>query len=477
MEGYEKVFQKLKEEEEKKMNEPLSYYSMNKIIFEDDSNKSIKVYDENLFSNINTFKIEKVEHIELNEDSIDNENLKKREKEKEEFVSYISKMKNIISEIEANTNEIKLEMELDNKRKEEIAKREKERKEREEKRKKEEEERKRREEQIRKERERKRKEEEEQRRKKQEEERRNNEIIGLDDFNESGRNIKEKLINAGKNYEKIKLEINKISNNRTLLSKTNRIATFINDIIINKTTSIKTIEQSIKNLGNLLKEIEETKNQELYLYGCFCLLKFILKKVNDINDNGFEIMCENLVIASKIILSLKCKTLTYMFFQMMSNRCPYIIPLPYKKEEYDRLFNKKDLKVVYKFCEDAEHLYFTFLYLDKNKYLNIVENYISNIEQFTPENINFLISNSFMCFINVFGNFIFRNKRDWINRILKIKENVMKGLEKEENKIKGKESPLVPINKSINNKIEDCFTSLRNNQNTQFFQKLIEINK
>ena len=194
MEGYEKVFQKIKEEEEKKINEPLSYYSMNKIIFDDDSNKSIKVYDENLFSNMNTFQIEKVEHIELNEDSIDNENLKKREKEKEEFVSYISKMKNIISEIEANTNEIKLEMELDNKRKEEIAKREKERKEREEKRKKEEEERKRREEQIRKERERKRKEEEEQRRKKQEEERRNNDIPGLDDFNGSGRTIKEKLI-------------------------------------------------------------------------------------------------------------------------------------------------------------------------------------------------------------------------------------------------------------------------------------------
>ena len=480
MEGYEKIYQKIKIEEEKKLNEPLSYYSMNRIIFEDNENKSIKVYDSTLFDGMSTFKIEKVEQIALDDNLIDNEKLKKKEKEKEEFLSYISKMKNILSEIEENTNEIKLEMELDQKKKEEIAKKEKERKEMEEKRKKEEEEkrkkaqeeRKRIEEQIRKDRERKIKLEEEQRRIKIEEERRKNEIPGFDDFNGSGRNIKEKLINAGINYENIKKEINKIANDRTFLIKTNKIDKSVNDIL-KKASSLNLLEENIKNLQKLLKELKETKSQELYLYGCFCLLKLLFKKVKDADK---EIMYENSVISSKIIISLKCKTLTYMLFQMLSNICPYIIPLPYKKE-HDKLFKEKELDKIYKFCSSAEYLYFTFLYFDKNRYLNIINNYISNIELFSHDDINFFISNSFLCFINVFGNFILRNKKEWINRILKIKENVTKGLEKEGNKIKGKESSLVGINQDIKMQIEDCFTRLRNNQNTKFFELINEINK
>ena len=148
MEGFESIFLKLKEEEEK-LNEPLSNYSLNKMIFEDESNKANKIYDETLFDNMEVFMIEKDENIELDADEIDNEKIMKKEKEKEEFQSYISKMKNILSDIEANTNEIKLEMELDQKKKEEIAKREIERKKLEEQRQKEEEEKKRKEELLR----------------------------------------------------------------------------------------------------------------------------------------------------------------------------------------------------------------------------------------------------------------------------------------------------------------------------------------
>ena len=91
---------------------------------------------------------------------------------------------------------------------------------------------------------------------------------------------------------------------------------------------------------------------------------------------------ESVLINAKIVFSLNCKTLTYLFFQRISNKCPYIIPLPYIKAEYDRLFKGIDLNEVYKLCRNAEHLYFTFLYLDINKYINIIENYITNSEQF-----------------------------------------------------------------------------------------------
>ena len=224
-------------------------------------------------------------------------------------------MKNILSDIEANTNEIKLEMELDQKKKEEIAKREIERKKLEEQRQKEEEEKKRKEELLRIQLENQKRQELE-RLKKLEQERRNNNkgINGFDDFNKSGRNINERLINAGKNYDKIYEEITKIVKNKSLSSKTGRIINVVNDIIINKSTSIKNIDKSIKTLANLLKEVKETKNQELYLYACFCLLKLIISKLNEIDS---DVIFENYLITAKIIFSLNCKTLTYMLFQMI----------------------------------------------------------------------------------------------------------------------------------------------------------------
>ena len=247
-----------------------------------------------------------------------------------------------------------------------------------------------------------------------------------DFFNNSGRNVKERLINAGKNFENIKQEIKKILDNENLSNSTKKIIETIPDIIINKTTSIKYLNESIKELDNLLKEYKQENNEELYLYSYFNILVFIFKKMDEV-DYGLDY--ESILINAKIVFSLNCKTLTYLFFQRISNKCPYIISLPYIKAEYDRLFKGIDLYEVYKLCRNAEHLYFTFLYLDINKYINIIENYITNSEQFNCESINFVISSSFYCFIDIFGCYIWKNKRNWISKILKIKDNVMKGLE------------------------------------------------
>ena len=473
MEGYEKIYTKIKDEEEKS-NQHLTFFSMNNIIFEDNPNKSTKVYDSSLFNKMKVFYIENNEERELPQELILEEKNKKREKEKLEFQSYISLYKNLLSDIETDTNKIKLEMELDQKKKEEIEKKEKERLESERKRKEEEERRLKAEnERLEKERQ----ERERLRKLREEQERQNNNINGLDNFNNSGRNIKERLINAGKNYENIKNEAKKIAVDTSLRVKTSLISKNINDIIINKTTSIGSLDKSINELNNLLKEIKEIndrKKQELYLYACYTLLIFIFKKLNEVDS---EIVYEIILINAKIIFSLNCKTLTYMFFQRISNKCPYAIPLPYKKQEYDKLFPGYDLNKVHKLCRDAEYIYFTFLYLDINKYITIIENYISNIEIFSHKDINFLISNSFYCFIDIFGEFIFTKKTNWINRILKIKENVMKGLKEEENKVKGTESHLVSINKSINLNIENCFDKLRKQKTTKFCEQMKEISR
>ena len=81
----EEIFLKLEEENEKKEKEPLSFFSMNNMISEDNPNKTIKIYDSTLFNNMNIFKIEKVENIELDNEPQYEENFIKIQKEKSDF--------------------------------------------------------------------------------------------------------------------------------------------------------------------------------------------------------------------------------------------------------------------------------------------------------------------------------------------------------------------------------------------------------
>ena len=54
--------EKLNQDEEQKAKQPLSSYSMNTKIFEDNPNKTIKVYDESLFDQMKAIKIKKEEN-------------------------------------------------------------------------------------------------------------------------------------------------------------------------------------------------------------------------------------------------------------------------------------------------------------------------------------------------------------------------------------------------------------------------------
>jgi len=55
------------------------------MIFEDNPNKTIKIYDTTLFDKMNVFKIEKVENIESDNEPQYEENFIKIQKEKSDF--------------------------------------------------------------------------------------------------------------------------------------------------------------------------------------------------------------------------------------------------------------------------------------------------------------------------------------------------------------------------------------------------------
>ena len=69
----------------KKKRSLFLFFPMNNMIFEDNPNKTIKIYDATIFDKMNVFKIEKVENIESDNEPQYEENFIKNPKRKIRF--------------------------------------------------------------------------------------------------------------------------------------------------------------------------------------------------------------------------------------------------------------------------------------------------------------------------------------------------------------------------------------------------------
>ena len=432
--------------------------SWNYMIYEDNKNKSTKIYDNSIFDNSSIFKI--IDNDDEDEDCENKEEKKREEVSKKEYEETLKRIEKLNSDIESYTNQIKTDMILDSKKREEMRQKEENERKRRERIKKE------REEREEKERRDKALKEEEERRKKERERQQRKNIV------EGG--IKEKLIKAANNFENIKKEITKINRNKAYEKTVDNIFRKIMEILPNVTT-LDDINKYSDEINKIFKEFKENKCKEFYL--CTCYL--ILSRIKDILISS-DLDYKDCYIKAKLINDLKSKTLTYMFYQNISNLCPYIIPV----KDFESVFkdkkifmdkNNKALANINKNYRDItvlQYLYFIFIYLDKNKNINIIEDYINNMKKFKPEEINYLVSNSFMCFINVFGNFIKRNKNNLMNNITAIIDNIKLGLQIERKNTRSKD--IKSLIDKINNDIEDSYLSINKNNNTKFLKEIEE---
>ena len=428
--------------------------SWNYMICEDKKNKSLKIYDNNIFKKSSIFKI--IDNDEEDEDHEDKEEKKREEKSKKEYKELLKRIDKLSTDIESYTNEIKTNMVLDLRKREEMRQKiEIEKRKR-----------------IQKEREEKEREEKEKREKalKEEEERRKIERERLQRKNVGA--IKEKLIKAANNFENIKKEITKINRNKEYERTVDNIFKKIMGILPNVTTLDDIVKYS-EEINKVFDEFKENKCKEFYL--CTCYL--ILSRIKDILISS-DLDYKDCYIKAKLINNLKSKTLTYMFYQNISNLCPYIIPVKdfesvFKDKEIIMDKNNKALGNISKNYRDItvlQYLYFIFIYLDINKNINIIEDYINNMIKFKPEDINYLVSNSFLCFINVFGNYIKRNKNNWMNNLGAIKNNIKLGLQMERQKTRYKD--IKSLIDKINNDIEENYLSINKNTNTRFLKEI-----
>lgn len=442
---------------------PLTTLSWDNMILEDKKNSKKKIYDENIFKNSECFKI--IKDNEEEEDIEEKENKKKEEDSKKGYEETMKRIEKLKSGIMSNTNMIKRDMEIDEKKREELDRQEKLRIERE-KKEKEERERKKKEEEIL------RKKKEDELRKKRESEKRerelrmqNNDILG------NGGTIRERLINAANNFEKIKNEIQKIKENRALKEKNDKILLSINKVITN-ISLVQEINENVEKLNSFLNEIKRGNQKELYLYTCYVILNTIVKRISSISDVSENY--KNFYIFSRILILINSKTLTYMFFQIISNFCPYIIPATNIIKNNKNKNIKESVKENNMKNLNLEYFYFTFLILDINKNINIIEDYINNIERLKSNELDYLISNSFVSFINVFGNYITKNKSNWMPRIQKIKSEIRKGLENEKNKIRHPEIKSI-INQILLFSLDHNFELINKNENTDYIKEMAKI--
>ena len=439
---------------------PITALSWDYMINEDIRNKNTIIYDEDIFKNSKIFKIS-VE----NEDEEDFEEKEKRIKEEEsqkEYDDTIQRIEKLSSQTKSFTNQIKRDMELDAKKREELERIqrlriEKERKEE-------------RERIEREERERKIKEEE---RLKRERERIQKEMLAKrKDINAIGGTIKEKLIKAANNYENIKKEINKINENQSLKDLTNKLFIKIMEIIPN-TSLVKDIEKSVAILKDILKELKDANKKELYIYTCY----YILSKIKNLLTSSALNYMDTYIKASLIFL-INSKTLTYMFFQSISNSCPYIIPVKNFESIFQdkNIINEKNKSLNYDIKENIrkmtinQYLYFIFLNFDINKNKDIIEDYLTNMESFQLNDINYLISNSFSCFLNVFGNYIHNNNNNWSHRIRNIIKKVKEGLKNERKTTRYPE--IINIIDKIDNDLDEYCRLINGNQHTEFLRQI-----
>ena len=469
-----------------KETKPLTTTSWNNLIKEDHKNSNIKIYDESLFNKVKCFRVV-MDNDE--EEKIEEEKIKKEEEEKKKkHEKYLEKINLFNSNIEKRLNEIKRDMEEDQKKREELERQEEMRMEQE-KKKKEEEERKKREQdkkriddEVRKKREaqeKKRKEEEERKKREQQMKMQRDRQIngGMNLTHNAGGSIKERLINAGNNYQNIINEVKKINENRSLKKISDKILRNINEI--NSKLSTKAdIDKSTEIFIKLLDELKNGQYQDLYLYACFQILATLSEKLYNMSISSQSY--EKYFIVAKIISKINSKTLSYMLYQRISFICPYIIPIIYTQRDFPdketlkkrQGFLKEDLNIkdVYNRLKNYEYLYFIFLWLDADRNINILEDYINNIEVFRPADINYLISNSFLCFIDVFGNYIYNKNKNWLQRIINIQKTIIEGLElSNRNTHKSEEKN---INGVISHYLKDFMAKIKKNRPTKFKENM-----
>lgn len=243
--------------------------------------------------------------------------------------------------------------------------------------------------------------------------------------------IKEKLIKSANNYWNLRDMLKKISQNPKNKKATDKILFEINTVI-DQISQEEHLEERIKTVNTLLKEITNMNDKELYVYTLNYICQRIILKSDKYKKEHKKIF---LTFAKFIYrISQEHKLLQDYFMMMIVYKCPYVIPITYNKKDFKdnytymkRLGYSTDKETMSDMINNMEcygYFYFAFLSCD-NKFIPIIKEYMDILEMIV---IDYPIATVFKTFLNTLGNYIKDKIPNSMDKLKKLTERLTKGL-------------------------------------------------
>jgi len=253
--------------------------------------------------------------------------------------------------------------------------------------------------------------------------------------------FQQKLVLMSDNYNKMKLEIEKISKNPNHLKGINNIIDKIN-LKFNQISTDDSIKEVVNESISILNELEKSNQDDLYIYTIDYICKRVITKAEGYS-NDLKINIHRL---SKIVAALDQNVAIFgdFFISILTFRCPLVIPKIYlmkeckSQEEYSKkmgfAYVNQNATEHLSDMESHAYLFFGFIQQEKNrKYTKYIQFFIENL--FT-ESCIYPMAAVVNGFLDSFGNTFKQNYESFFNGFLTKLPNWIKTMEETKNKCK-----------------------------------------
>jgi hypothetical protein len=202
---------------------------------------------------------------------------------------------------------------------------------------------------------------------------------------------RELLLKASENYYRtVRVIVKGISEKREFNSVTEKIMLELNESM-SQLQEEKDIPPTVLKVNKILKEFKANKKDDLFIFAVDFFYKRLFIKCKGYKNEDKRNFVKFAMLSSAVIKEFDIAS--DCFLQIMSYRCPYIIPKIFKKVDFS---NPKELRKRLGFADEDESLealysnmecyalvYFNVLLLDSNRYLPIILEFLDALED-TP---------------------------------------------------------------------------------------------
>lgn len=256
----------------------------------------------------------------------------------------------------------------------------------------------------------------------------NTNTININNTNTSTNALAEKLVKSSHIYYQNRKSIELLSKDK----QTNEIYTTLNEIV-NKLSMIEDIETSFKSIYDKLSYLKNNNKDDLFVYFIDLLNKLLYTKTTSFVIEGKQIFMIYAILINKISTSFKVYGDWFIKFSIYI--CPYLIPKVFKLSDFNNDSEVYKKRIGFKNSEQTTneflsmqqgHAYLFYSFIKLTKKFEFIESFLKEFESGNVS-YDYPVIAVFLVFLDVFSNYIFKNKKE--NIVYTIIDNMIKKLE------------------------------------------------